>query len=163
MRHVAGLYWQLMQRRLGFDEDAVPLHFEGVALRSWVRAVGWPIAVVCVVVGIGVAARAAGFAVEGLGVATAAVGGTLTVALIRCRRFETVVTARLLTVGAGPLRHRVPIGFIERIEPRGAGSWRRLYADWEVVLHLQSGARVLALPTREPGELVSVIEESQGR
>jgi hypothetical protein len=93
----------------------------------------------------------------------AAAGGTLTVALIRCRRFETVVTARLLTVGAGPLRHRVPIGFIERVETRGAGSWRRLYADREAVLHLQSGARILVFPTREPDELVSAIEGAAGR
>jgi hypothetical protein len=150
-----------MQRRLGLDKEEVPLHFEGVALRSWVRALGWPVAAVCVVVGIGLAARAAVFAVEGLGVVLAAVGGTLIVALIRCRRFETVVTARLLTVGAGPLRHRVPVGFIERIEVRDATSWRRLYADQEVILQLQSGARTLIFPSHDPAELISVVGGAQ--
>jgi hypothetical protein len=146
-----------MIRRTSLSDDEVPRHYEGVPLRPWILAVGWPVGAVCAVGGVVLAGKVSVFAAELLGVLAAAIGGVTIVALLRCRRFEIVLGARLLTVGAGPLRRRVPVGLIDRVEERAATSWRRLYSDREVAAYLAVGDRVLVFPSGEPVELVSAI------
>jgi hypothetical protein len=146
-----------MIRRTALPDDEVPRYYEGVALKTWALAAGWSLGMACAVGGVALAGRASGFAVELIGVVTAAVGGILIVALLRCRRFETVLGARLLTVGAGPLLRRVPVGLIDRVEDRTATSWRGLYSDREVVTHLTVGDRALVFPSDDPAELLSEI------
>jgi len=146
-----------MIRRTALPDDEVPLHFEGVPLKPWVQAVGWPLGVVCAVGGVALAGRASEFGAELFGVVAAALGGVMIVALVRCRRFEIVLGARLLTVGAGPLLRRVPVGLIDRVEERAAASWRGLYSDREVAASLTVGGRVLVFPSGEPAETVSAI------
>ena len=131
------------------------------ALKVWVQLVGWPLGLACAVGGVGLAGKASAFAVELIGVVVAAASGILLVALVRCRRFEIVLGARLLTVGAGPLLRRVPVGLIERLEESSASSWRRLYSGREVVAHLTVGDRVLVFPSHDPQELLSAIAALQ--
>jgi hypothetical protein len=56
----------------------------------------------------------------------------------------------------GPFRQKAPVGLIEEMASRRAGAWRQLYATDEVVLSLGMG-RHLAVPTRQPGELLEAI------
>ncbi len=142
-------------------EDEIPLHFEGVPLRPWLEFSGWPVALGCAAAGVVTAARAAGPAVEALGVLLVAVGSVLIAALVRCRRYETVITRRLVSGGAGPLRHRVPVGFIDRLQAREASSWRRLYAARELVVEIAYGGRRFVIPSADPEELVTAIGEAQ--
>jgi len=146
-----------MIRRTSMPEDEVPLHYEGIALKTSARAVGWPLGLACAVGGVMVAGRASGFVVEMVGVVAAALGGMTIVALLRCHRFEIVLGARLLTVGAGPLLRRVPVGLIDRVEDRAATSWRRLYSDHEVVVRLTVGDRVMIFPSNDPREFMAAM------
>lgn len=146
-----------MPSRFGIEKDEIPLHFEAVALRRWAQGVGWIAASAFIVGGVVQAAGAERSLVEALGVVLAGTGGVLAVLLVRCRRIETVVTERLLTVSAGPLRRRVPVGFIERFETRPARSWRRFYALLELVLVIGHDGRQLAIPSDDPAELASAV------
>jgi len=158
--HGAQLYWRQMIRRTSLPEDEIPLHFEGMLLRAWIQALGWPLGLICTVGGVMVAGRASVFAAELFGAIAAAIGGVMIVALVRCRRFEIVLGGRLLTVGAGPLLRRVPVGLIGRVDERAATSWRRFYADRELVLRLTAGAREVVFPCNHPEELLSAIQGS---
>jgi hypothetical protein len=146
-----------MIRRTSLPEDEIPIHFEGMPLRISIQAFGWPLALVCAVGGVILAGRAPVFALELSGAIAAAMGGVMIVALVRCRRFEIVLGARLLTVGAGPLLRRIPVGLIDRTEERAATSWRRVYADRELVLQLRAGTREVVFPCDQPEELRSMI------
>ena len=147
-----------MIRRTALPDDEVPLHFEGISLKPWVLVVGWPLGLVCAVEGVVLAGRASGFAVELIGVIAAGLGGLTIVALLRCRRFEIVLGARLLTVGAGPLLRRVPVGLIDSVQERTAASWRRLYSDRELVVRLTVGDRVMVFPSNDPQEFMAAME-----
>lgn len=146
-----------MIRSTSLQEDEIPLHFEGMYLRAWVKIVGWPLALACAMGGVMVAGKAPGLAVEMAGAIAAATGGVAIVALVRCRRFEIVLGERLLTVGAGPLLRRVPVGLIDRVEERIATSWRRLYADRELALDLSAGTRDIVFPCNQTEELRSMM------
>jgi hypothetical protein len=148
-----------MPSRLTLDTDEIPLHYESSAIGRRLVAVGWLAAVLAIGVGVVLAAGDRGIPAEVLGVLLAAAGGVLTLVLARCRRFESVVTERLLTVSAGPLRRRVPVGFIERVDVRPARSWRRLYASKELVLDVGHDGKQLVIPTTDPEELASVLED----
>jgi hypothetical protein len=147
-----------MIRRTALPDDEVPHYFEGIPLKTWVLVAGWPLGLACAVGGVALAARASGFAAELSGVVAAALGSVMIVALLRCRRFEIVVGARLLTVGAGPVLRRVPVGLIDRVEDRAGTSWRRLYSDRELVLGLTAGTREIVIPCNQPEELLSTIQ-----
>jgi hypothetical protein len=101
------------------------------------------------------------FPVEMFGVLLAGSCALLFVALIRCRRFESVLGTRMLTVGAGPFRKRLPIGYIENLEPRTATSWRRLYSKRELVLRLRVGDRPIVFPSDQPEDLIGAIRSSK--
>ena len=146
-----------MIRRTSLAEDEVPLHYEGIPLKTWALVVGWPLGLACAIGGVVMAGKASAFAVELSGVLLAAVGGVVIVALLRCRRSEIVLGARLLTVGAGPLLRRVPVGLIDRVEDRAATSWRRLYSDHEVVVRLTVGDRVMIFPSNDPQEFMAAM------
>jgi hypothetical protein len=148
-----------MIRKRSLQDDEIPLHFEGMYLKTWIQVIGWPFAMICVIGGVTVAGNASGFAAELSGAAAAAIGGVLIVALVRCRRFEIVLGARVLTVGAGPLLRRVPVGLIDRVAEGTATSWRRLYADGELVLRLAAGSREIVFPCQQPDELRSMISK----
>jgi hypothetical protein len=132
-----------MIRRTSLPDHEVPLHYEGISLKTWTLVVGWPLGLVSAVGGVVLAGKASGFAVELIGVIAAAL--------------EIVLGARLLTVGAGPLLRRVPVGLIDRVEERAATSWRRLYSDRELAANLTVGDRVLVFPSDEPQEVASAI------
>ncbi len=147
---------------MSLDKDDIPLHFEGARLRPAVEGGGWLIAVVLTAGGVGLAATAGGWAVEAFGVVAAGIGGAALVGLIRCRQFETVVNRRFLRGAAGPLRGRLPVGFIEGVAVRAATSWRRLYSDREVVVETPSHVRTLVVPSRDPKALIEAIRTASG-
>lgn len=155
------LYSSAMIRRTALSDDEVPRHYEGVPVKPWVLVIGWPLGLACAVGGVVLAGKASVFAVEMIGVIAAALGGVTIVALLRCRRFEIVLGARLLTVGAGPLLRRVPVGLIDGVEERAASSWRRLYADREVAAHLTVGDRVMIFPSNDPQEVTAAMTAGQ--
>ena len=150
-----------MALKLEHDKEEIPLHFETVTVRGSILVVGWMVAVSCIIVGVALAAGAKWMLVESLGVVLAGLGGVVAVLLVRCRRVEVVVTRRLLTVSAGPLRRRVPVGFIEGCESRSATSWRRFFADREGVLRGGHDGRNLVVPTGDPVELASVLGDRE--
>jgi hypothetical protein len=151
-----------MPSRVELQKDEMPLHFEGVVVYPAIRFVGWPVGAVGIGVGTWLVATAEAFRAEILGVLLAGCCGLLLVLLIRCRRFETVLGTRMLMVGAGPFKKRVPVGYIDDLETRAATSWRRFYSDREVVLSLRVGDRPIVIPTDRPEDLVSAIQASQG-
>jgi hypothetical protein len=150
-----------MARRMDLQKEDVPHHFEAVSLRPVLQLAGWPVALVSAASGVIAAARAPGPLVEASGVLLVVLGSVLIMGLIRCRRFETVVTRKLVSAGAGPLRQSVPVSFVERAEEREASSWRLLYARREVVLEIGYDARRLVVPSVDPGQLIAAVLEVQ--
>jgi hypothetical protein len=152
-----------MLARLHLDGDDIPLHFERVAISLPLLASGWIVAVLCIGAGIVLAAGAEAIVTESAGVLLAGLGGVLGVFLARCRSVETVVTERLLTTGAGPLRRRIPVGFVERAHARPARSWRRLYAGTELVLDIGHDGKQMTVPSDDPDGLALVLKDIPAR
>jgi len=128
-------------------------------MRPLFAVVGWVAAIVGAVGGVLLSVNAQRWAMEAIGVATAGIGGTMLVALLRCRRFETVVNRRFVETAAGPFTKRLPVGFVDRAELRSATGWRRLYADREVVLTSPTGTQPLVVPTGDPEGLTAVFQD----
>jgi len=146
---------------LDLRREEVPLHFDHALLGAAVCYPGWPLSAAGMAVGAYLVGTADSFGVEVLGVLLAGSCALLFVALVRCRRYQTVVGTRMLTSGAGPFSRRVPVGFIDRLETRGATSWRRLYSDREVVISLTSGHRPIVVPSEHPEDLVSEMRSAR--
>lgn len=146
-----------MERRFSLPDDKVPEHYHMVRLRTWVVLVGWPVSLALGVAGVTLAALSGELAAEGVGMVLAAAGGVALVGLVRCRRFEVVVTANTLETASGPFRRRLPLAFITGVTAAPSASWRRLYADREVRVDLQVGSRSLVVPTRDEEELLAVL------
>ena len=142
--------------RISRDQD-LPLHFEAVALRAPVKVVGWPVGMAAILAGVMLVGRAGSPLTEAVGVVMAVVGGTLVVALIRCRRFEVTVGRKLVELRFGPFRRTLPAGGIEEARVRPATSWRSLFADREAVLKLGIDTRPVIVPTEGPEELCEAL------
>jgi hypothetical protein len=143
--------------QFSLTKDETPRHYHGVGLKAWVILVGWPLSLALGAAGVALAALSTALAAEGAGMVLAAAGGVGIVGLIRCRRFEAVVTARTLETAAGPFRHRVPLAFISAVTEVPAASWRRLYADREIRVRLQAGGRAVVVPSTGDGALLDVL------
>ena len=141
--------------------DELPLHFEGLRLRPWIVLAGWPLALAAASLGTVVVGKASQPLADAAGLLVGVLGAVLIAGLIRCRRFEIVVGPRLLTIGAGPFRRRVPVGALERPEVRDAASWRRLYADRELVLQAPEYGQRFIVPSAEPEALQAALEEAR--
>jgi hypothetical protein len=150
-----------MPSRVDLEKDELPIHFEGLGLKPALGLVGWPLGVLGAFAGTALVAAGSSFALEILGVLVAGCCGLILVALLRCRRFEIVLGTRMLMVAAGPIRRRVPVGYIETMEIRRASSWRRLYADRELALGLRVGTESVVFPSEEPEELIRAVESEQ--
>ena len=146
-----------MATRRTREQSEIPLHFEKMRLRTIIEAAGWLMAALLTTVGIALAVREASWSTEALGVVAAAVGGATMVGVVRCRYYETVVDRRYVTGRAGPLGDRLPVGMVAESTARPASSWRRLYADREVVLRTPGEDRELVVPSREPESLIEAI------
>ena len=139
--------------------DDLPRHYEGLPLRLLLVVAGWAVGVVAATGGIAAMVLGDDTALELPGAVLAAVGAVLLAAVVRCRRVDVLVGKRWLEVRNGPRRHRVPVEWVRGAETRAASSWRRLYADHEVMVALTTGDRELVAPTREPEELVEAIAQ----
>ena len=142
-----------LRRALADDDIEVPDHFEGVPLKGVVQLGGWFAGLILVAGGIALMVLSAGSAIEALGAVCAGTGAIVLAAVIRCRRYETQVGRRWITIGAGPLTHRFRGDVVAGHELRAATGWRRLFADHEVVLSLNVGDHQHTVPTRDPEEL----------
>jgi hypothetical protein len=154
-------YTQSMHRRVQIQQEELPLYFEGVMLDPRVRYAGWPVAAAGMAVGTFLVGTADTFPVELLGVLLAGSCALLFVALIRCRRYESALGTRTLTVGTGPFKRRIPIGYLDDLEIREAGSWRSVYADREIEIRLRVGDRSVVIPSDDPEALISAIEAAR--
>jgi hypothetical protein len=145
------------------DEDVIdlPRHFERAPLHTSVKLAAWPCSVVAAVVGVWWMVTRDGSPLEVVGAVLAGAAAVVVLGLVRWRAFETTVGGRWVEIRSGPIRHRIPLEFVDVVAVRSARGWRRLYAPTEVVLRLGSGAREVALASRESGELVSAIEDAR--
>ncbi len=135
------------------DDVEVPDHFEGVPLKGVVRLGGWVAGLILAGGGIALMVFSAGSAIEALGAVCAATGAIALAAVIRCRRHETQIGHRWITIGAGPLTRRLRRDLVAGHKVRTATGWRRLYADHEFVLTLGVGDHQHRVPTRDSEEL----------
>jgi hypothetical protein len=135
------------------SREELPLHFEGVPLKSSVKRFGWPAAVLLVALGLVVMVARPGFAFEVCGALVAATGAIVVTGLVRCRRYELVVGEKWFLASAGPMKRHIPVQLIAGVSERPATSWRRLYADREVVVSMPVGEQNEAFPSREVAEL----------
>ena len=144
------------------DREEIPLHHEGLVLKTRVAVTSWILALAAAGGGIGVMILKAGAGTEVVGAIVAALGGVSLVALVRCRRHESTISPKWLQIGAGPLSQKVPLELIETIRSQPASSWRRVFADRELVLRLSVGREVV-FPCRETEELIAAVHgESSG-
>ena len=141
--------------------DELPLHFEGLRLRRWVVVAGWPLALAAAALGVVLVGISAQPLVDAIGLVVGVLGAVLIAGLVRCRRFEIMVGARVVTTTVGPLRRLVPVGQLERGEAREARSWRRLYSDYELAFDPPAPARTVILPTRDPEALQAALLEAR--
>jgi len=142
--------------RITRDHD-LPLYYEASSLKAHVKVAGWVVGVLVTVAGIAGFARAESTVAEAVAVSLVLIGGTLVVALIRCRRYEVMVGERRIELRLGPFRRTLPTGCVETATERPATSWRHLYASRELVLSLSVDTRPLIVPTLEPDELRAVL------
>ena len=144
------------------EREQMPLHFEGLPLAARFRRVAWPLAVLMVVCGVTVMVLRLGFFIEIPAAMVAATGAVTVVGLVRCRRFEIVVGEKWLVASSGPFKHHVPRHLIEAATVRPSRSWRRLYAEREVVLRVPVGDGEDPVPSSEPEELLAVLGFDRG-
>jgi hypothetical protein len=118
---------------------------------------GWMVGGLAIVAGMAGFVRAESAVAEAAAACLILVGGTLAVALIRCRRYEVTVGNRRIEFRLGPFRRTLPAGCVEEATPRPATSWRRLYTLRELVLSLSVDTRPLIVPTHDPDELCAAL------
>jgi regulator of protease activity HflC (stomatin/prohibitin superfamily) len=138
--------------RITRDYD-LPLHFEASPLKATVKVVGWMVGVLAIVAGMAGFVRAESAVAEAAAVCLILIGGTLVVALIRCRCYEVTVGERRIELRLGPFRRTLPSGCVENATARPASAWRRLFAPGELVLTLGLETRPVIVPTNDPEEL----------
>ncbi len=102
-----------------------------------------------------------GSPLEVVGAVLACLSAVVLLGLVRWGAFETTVGSRWVEGRWGPIRHRIPLEFIDAVAVRSARGWRRAYAPTEVVLRLGSGAREVALASREFGDMVVAVEDAR--
>ena len=139
------------------DREEIPIHFEGVPLKRSLKFVAWPGSLVCAVVGIAVMVVRPGWIIEVAAALCAAAGVVLLTGLIRCRRYELVVGKKWFFATLGPFKRHIPLQLVEGAFERPAESWRRLFADRELVLRVSVGSGEDPFPTRQPDELLEAL------
>ena len=142
---------------------SIPHYHEWVPLRNKVRTAAWVVAAGTMVPGFAVVGVADGAAASALGQVGVVLGGLVLAGLFRCGRYEIAVGTKRTDLGPDPFRRIVPTGAVESAACRPATSWRRLFADEEVVLQMSVGAGQVAVPSREPAALVAALDEIAGR
>jgi hypothetical protein len=147
--------------RVTRDQD-LPLHYEASTLKAAAGAVGWLVGIVATIGGIMVYVQAGSLAAEAGAAILVLGGGTLIVALVRCRQHEVIVGRRMIDIRLGPFRRTLPTGCVEEATEQPASSWRRLYARQELVLTLSVETPPLIVPTHDPNELRSALASGAG-
>ncbi|MCP4896412.1 MAG: hypothetical protein GY906_05500 [bacterium] len=139
------------------DREEIPIHFEGVPLKPAIRLAAWPSSLVCAIGGIALMVMRPGWVIEVGAALVAAIGVVLITALVRCRRYEMVVGEKWFFSTLGPFKRHIPLQLVEGAFERPAESWRRLFADRELVLQVPVGTGEDPFPTRDPGELLAAL------
>ena len=142
--------------RIQRDRD-LPLHYEASPLKATVMVAGWMVGILAIVAGMAAFVGAESTVAEAAAACLILFGGTLVVALIRCRRYEVMVGERRIELRLGPFRRTLPAGCVETATERPAASWRRLYASRELALSLSVDTRPLNVPTQDPDDLCVVL------
>ncbi|HHQ48921.1 MAG TPA: hypothetical protein ENK19_08585, partial [Acidobacteria bacterium] len=123
----------LRRLRQGIDDEA-PLHYEGMELRPAVRTGARLGGALAAGIGIFGMVRGAGALFEPVGALLGAVGVVVMILSWRFRLFEIVVGERWLILRCGPVRHRFGRSDVAVGPAWRATSWRRLFAEHEVVV-----------------------------
>ncbi len=139
------------------NREEVPLHFEGHELALWARLGGWICGAATTGTGIIVMVKLAGTSADVGGALLASIGAVTLAAVIRCRRFETVIGKRWLKWRCGPFRSDVPTSLISKGASHASTGWRRLYAPREVIVDLETGQSGPTLPTADADELIHIL------
>ena len=139
------------------------MHHEWAAPALSVRLVAWGLGTALAAAGVALAAVHDGTALEPVGMFLGLAGVIAIIAVWRCGRWETVVGSARLTCGAGPFRHRVPLGFIADVGHRPASGWRRAFAAEEVVVELVNGLDPLRMPSCDPATLIAAVDAAVER
>lgn len=147
--------------RITRDRD-LPLHYEASLLRAPVKVAGWLVGVGATVAGMAGFVRAGSVVAEAATACLILIGGTLVVALVRCRCYEVMVGERMIELRLGPFRRTLPAGCVETATVRRASSWRRLYAPRELALSLSVDTRSLIVPTHDPDDLRAALAGKTG-
>jgi hypothetical protein len=142
-------------------EESIPQHCEVVPLKAGVHSLGWLAALGSIASGFAVAAWAPGRLGEIPGSILVILGGVALGAMVGCRRLEVVAGSTRIDLGAGPFHTVVPSGAVESAERRPATGWRRLFADEEILLRVSVGSGEVAIPTRQPSDLLAAIDPNR--
>jgi hypothetical protein len=143
------------------QQDQLPLYYEGLQLRRRLVLAGWPLALAVAGLGVVLVGTSAQPLVDASGLVVGVLGAVLIAGLVRCRRCEIVISGRAVTSTVGPLRRRAPVEWLERGELRRSRSWRRLFADSELVFELPDHGPSFILPTAEPEALEAALREAR--
>ncbi len=145
------------------DQPDIPIHYEGLQLKAVLQLAGWLVGAGLTGGGITLAVTREGSLFEPIGVVLATLGGALLVAMLRCRRFETILTANWLMAGIGPVRRRVLVNWISSIDSRPATSWRRAFAREEVTLSLTESPHRMTIPSNDKAELARSVDGAKAK
>jgi hypothetical protein len=143
------------------QQDQLPLYYEGLQFRRRLVLAGWPLALAVAGLGVVLVGTSAQPLVDASGLVVGVLGAVLIAGLVRCRRCEIVISGRAVTSTVGPLRRRAPVEWLERGELRRSRSWRRLFADRELVFELPDHGPSFILPTAEPEALKQALREAK--
>jgi hypothetical protein len=138
--------------------EEAPLHFEAVTLRPRLQLGAWLGGIAAALLGITMMVRLAGRPAALAGALLASAGAVAVGAVVRCRRFETIVGRRWLRWRCGPFSGDVPRGIIHGGTVGVAHAWRSLYSAHEVRVGLTSDQSGPALPSLEPESLVNELD-----
>ena len=142
------------------DREDIPLHFEGVMLAKTVHGGAWVMGLALVVGGIIAMVSLAGSWIEIPAAVAAALGALVLFVAIRCQSFEITVGRQWLKTRMGPFKNDLARSLIKGVKIRESTSWRRLYADKEIVIALDHGEDQPVLPSSDAEELVFALKES---
>ena len=139
-------------------ESSLPQHHESVPLRAPLRALGWTIGVLGILGGFVLAGVTVGELAEVAGSLLVVAGGSALFLTVKCGSHEVTVGTARLDLYSGPFRRMAPSGSVLSATRRPSTSWRRLFADDEVVVRFEDGPGALTVPSREPAELIAALE-----
>lgn len=140
--------------------DLAPEYYERLPMARPFRLTLWAAAATFGAGALVLAVGGAGTTAASLGAGFLGTAAAITgVAAYRLAACEIRTTKAALHFGFGPLSAAYPLWGVLPERTRPASSWRRKFADHEVVVRLQDprGIRRVFVPTRQPDDLTAAL------